>query len=64
MTSKTAPTTCTAAEAAHLLNVNRATVTRWIQAGRLTPITKLPGLRGAYLLNTDEVHALANTATE
>jgi len=35
------------------------TVTRLVQAGKLTPATKLPGLRGAYLFLRADVERLA-----
>lgn len=51
----------TSAEAADALGVDRATVTRWVQSGRLEPAMKLPGLRGAYMF-TDEAIELARVA--
>lgn len=52
----------TSAEAASALTVDRATVTRWVQSGRLVPALKLPGLRGAYVF-TDEAIELARVAS-
>lgn len=52
----------TSAEAASALTVDRATVTRWVQSGRLVPALKLPGLRGAYMF-TDEAIELARVAS-
>ena len=48
-----------ASEAARILNVGVSTVIRWIGAGDLHPIKKLSGARGAWLLDTDDVYALA-----
>lgn len=31
------------------LGIDRGTLTRWIQLGRITPSGKLPGVSGAYL---------------
>ena len=36
-----------------------STITRLVQAGKLTPAVKLPGRRGAYLFNRADVEALA-----
>lgn len=50
---------CTIAQAAKVLGVDRATVRRWVEAGRLSSLAKLPGRTGAYLLDPAEVQALA-----
>lgn len=50
-----------AAEAAALLHIDRSVLTRWVQAGRLTPVFKLPGKTGAYLFHRADVEALAAT---
>lgn len=50
---------CTVAQAAAVLGVDRATVRRWVEAGRLSSLAKLPGRTGAYLLDPAEVQALA-----
>lgn len=47
-----------AAEAARILGVDRSTVTRWAQSGRLTPQTKLPSVNGALLFARADVEAL------
>jgi predicted site-specific integrase-resolvase len=36
-----------------------ATITRWVAAGKLTPVHKSPGLRGAYLFRREDIEALA-----
>lgn len=45
----------TTAEAAQMLGVSVRTVHRMVTAGTLTPTIKLPGVTGAYLLESDEV---------
>lgn len=40
------------------LGIDRSTLTRWVQAGRIEPATKLPGLRGAYLFTRAEIDRL------
>lgn len=47
------------AEAAGILRVNRATVTRWAKAGKLRPVTKLPGGTAAYVFTRTSVKHLA-----
>jgi hypothetical protein len=47
-------------EALDILGVSSpSTVGRLVQAGKLAPAAKLPGLRGAYLFNRSDVEALA-----
>ena len=46
-------------EAASILGVSRATMTRWVQAGELEPATKLPGLTGAALFHRSDIVAKA-----
>lgn len=45
----------TSAEVCAELGIDRSTLTRWVQAGRIKPATKLPGLRGPYLFTRSEV---------
>lgn len=52
----------TSAEVADELGVDRATVTRWVQSGRLVPAMKLPGLRGPFMF-TDEAIEQARVGT-
>lgn len=40
--------------------VSTSTVVRWVNAGRLEPFTKTPGLRGALLFDRAEVDRFAN----
>lgn len=48
-----------AAQAAEILGLERSTLTRWIQANRIRPLTQLDGPRGAYIFDRLEVVALA-----
>lgn len=41
--------------AARELRVSVRTIHRWVEAGEITPIDKLEGLRGAYLFDEAEV---------
>ena len=45
----------TTAEVATLTGVSVKTVVRWVAAGDLTPATKLPGIRGAFLFGPKAV---------
>ena len=49
----------TTADAVVRLGVSACTVVRMVDNGRLTPQTKLAGLRGAYLFDRRDVEALA-----
>jgi predicted site-specific integrase-resolvase len=49
-------------EAVDILKVDKATITRWVAAGKLTPVTKLPRKNGAFIFNRADVEALAATA--
>lgn len=53
------PPLVTSAEACELLGLvrplDRSTLSRWVQQGRITPAHKLPGLRGAFLFDPAEV---------
>lgn len=51
------------AEAAHLTGLDRRTLHRMIDKGELQPASKLPGLRGAYVLNRSDIEALAAKRT-
>ncbi len=48
-----------AKQAAGLAGVDRRTVTRWVEAGKLTPAMKLGDATGAYLFRASDVEALA-----
>lgn len=45
-------------EVARRLGVNVKTVHRMVEAKRLIPVTKAPGLRGAYLFNPGDVERI------
>lgn len=47
----------TTADVAALTGYSVRTVHRWIRAGQLTPVMKLPGTSGAYLFSADSVAA-------
>ena len=53
-----APTYITTADAARLLGVHVATVSRMVAAGRLVPAIKVPGKTGAFLFHPEDVEAL------
>lgn len=46
-------------EACRILGKDRATLSRWVALGRLTPAVQLPGKTGAFLFNRVDVEALA-----
>ena len=48
----------TSAEACEALHVDRSTLTRWVAAGKITPLTKLPGSTGAFLFDPSEVERI------
>lgn len=56
-------TTLTSATACSLLGIDRSTLTRWVQSGRVTPVFKLPGSTGAYLFDRDDVERLREQRT-
>jgi predicted site-specific integrase-resolvase len=45
----------TSAQACDALSIDRSTLSRWVAAGRITPIFKHPGVRGAFLFAPGEV---------
>lgn len=47
-------------EVCRVLDVNRATLTRWVaaQPPRITPALRLPGNRGAFLFHRDDVERI------
>lgn len=51
------PNLITTAQVAERAGVSRRAVTRWVDAGRLTPTQQLPGLRGALLFDAETVDA-------
>jgi excisionase family DNA binding protein len=49
------PTYLGSAEVCERIGIDRSTLTRWIQTGRISYAQKLAGARGAYLFDPDEV---------
>jgi predicted site-specific integrase-resolvase len=47
------------AEAALIIGIDKPTLTRWVAAGRITPVHKLPGKNGAFIFHRADVTALA-----
>lgn len=45
-------------DVAEMKNVTTTTVARWVAAGRLTPVLRLPGIRGAMFFTPSDVAAL------
>lgn len=45
----------TSAQACEALSIDRSTLSRWVAAGRIVPIFKHPGVRGAFLFAPTEV---------
>ena len=45
----------TSAEVCDRLGIDRSTLSRWVASGRISPTTKLPGVRGAFLFTRAEV---------
>lgn len=54
------PTTplLSSAEVCDRLQIERSTLSRWVNAGRIEPAQKLPGIRGAYLFTEQSVDTL------
>lgn len=57
---KDAPTMMTTRQAADHLGRSIRYVIRLVETQRLEPVTKLPGLRGAYLFAAADITALAD----
>lgn len=49
-------------EACQILSIDKSTLSRWVAAGRLTPLVKLPGRNGAMLFGRSDVEALASAS--
>lgn len=56
-------TTLTSATACSVLGVDRSTLVRWVQAGRIRPVFKFPGSNGAYLFERADVEQLREQRT-
>lgn len=46
-------------DAARIIDVDKATLTRWVASGRVEAAVKLPRKNGAYLFTRDEVDRMA-----
>ena len=46
-------------EACTILAVDKATISRWVAAGRITPVAKLPRKNGAFLFARADIDTLA-----
>lgn len=51
----------TSVEACEILGIDRATVTRWVATGKLTPSFKFPGRTGGFLFLRGDIEALLST---
>lgn len=47
-------------EAAQRCGVDRSTFFRWVQLGKVTAVTKMPGRTGALLFDPADIDALLN----
>lgn len=56
-------TTVTSATACAWLGIDRSTLTRWVQAGHITPAYKFPGKAGAFLFERAEVERIQRERT-
>lgn len=54
----------TSAEAAEAIGVSVKTITRWAESGKLVPVKRLPGPRGALLFAASDVEALLARAAD
>ena len=54
----------TSAEAAERLGIDRGTLTRWVQSGRIARAAKLPGKRGPALFDPAEVDRVRAASQE
>ncbi len=46
-------------EACTILKIDKATISRWVAAGRITPVAKLPRKNGAFLFARADIDAIA-----
>lgn len=51
------------AKVCELLGIDRSTLTRWIQSGRIKAAMKMPGPKGAYLFDPAAVDAAKPSTT-
>lgn len=57
---KTPPPFVTSAELCARAGIDRSTLSRWVDKGRITPAQRLPGLRGPMLFNPLDVDRLVD----
>lgn len=50
-------------ESCRILGIDKATLSRWVSAGQLTPVHKLPGRNGAYLFDRAHIENIAAQRT-
>jgi excisionase family DNA binding protein len=50
------------AEACEILGIDRSTLTRWVDKGRILPVHKNPGQTGSYIFQRTEVERLKDQA--
>lgn len=46
-------------EAAGILGIDPSTITRWVEKGIVTPVTKAPGRYGAFMFSRSQIVRLA-----
>jgi predicted site-specific integrase-resolvase len=46
-------------EACTILQIDKATISRWVAAGKLSPVGKLPRKNGAFFFSRQAIDALA-----
>jgi predicted site-specific integrase-resolvase len=46
-------------EACKILNIDKVTLMRWREAGKVTPAMQMPGVNGAFLFSRQDIYALA-----
>jgi len=47
------------AESCRILGIDKATLSRWVTAGRIEAVHKLPGRNGAYLFRRESIETVA-----
>ena len=57
--SREAEVPLTASEASAKMGVDRSTLTRWVAAGQISPLKKLPGVRGAMLFSPSDIERIS-----
>lgn len=60
----TAPNLLPSVEVCERLSIDRSTLSRWVQIGRITPALRLPGKTGSMLFAVADVDALMERPAE